>query len=43
MTKVLLLGGTISIGGAQAVPKLSAMLRSAAAWCAPMAKPCWVM
>ena len=38
MTKALLLGGySISIGGAQAVPKLSAVLRSAAAWCAPMA------
>ena len=30
-------GYSISIGGAQAVPKLSAVLRSAAAWCAPMA------
>ena len=43
MTKVLLLGGTLySIGGAQAVPKLSAMPRSAAAWCTPMATLCWV-
>ncbi len=35
-------GYSISIGGAQAVPKLSAVLRSAAAWCAPMAMLCWV-
>lgn len=35
-------GYSISIGGAQAVPKLSAMPRSAAAWCTPMAMLCWV-